>query len=60
MSLNKMLVVTCNKCLAWYNMDMMPGLEDDHFDMYTGKPCHNEDSWAIHEVPYRNDWQEVR
>ena len=58
--MSTMSVVTCNKCLAWYNMDMMPSLPDYHFNMYTGEECVNESDWAIHEVPYREDWSEVR
>lgn len=54
------IVAMCNKCRGWYNMDMEPGLEDDHFDFRTGDPCHNEYDWFIMEVPDRVDWYNVR
>lgn len=53
-----MLVVTCLKCRAWYNMDMEPHLDDEHFNPRTGEPCTaGDEDWYIVDVTYRNEWR---
>lgn len=55
---SEMIVITCRKCRAWYNMDMEEALDDDHFDMHTGEPCHADDTeWDMSFVSYRDNWR---
>lgn len=56
-----MMVVTCRDCRAWYSMDFEEGIDDEHYNMRTGRLCPNNDNsnWDIREVPYREDWRYV-
>lgn len=40
-------------------MDFEEGIDNEHFDMRTGRPCANDDDadWTILEVPDREDWE---
>jgi len=55
---DEMMVVTCLKCRAWYNMDYEYHLDDEHFSPRTGELCVADDTdWDIRVVPYREDWR---
>jgi len=59
MASDAMMVVTCKRCRAWYNMDFEPHLDDFHYNPRSGEECNNTDNdgWEIRMVPYREDWR---
>lgn len=59
--MDTMMVATCRDCRAWYSMDFEEAIDDEHFNMRTGRLCPNNDAsnWQILEVPYRENWRDA-